>query len=124
MKLYPGPDRRADEIAIIRTFSPSYGVVSVSSIDGEAPGFSLYAQVLPGERLLTARYVSHDGIYASVADIPLAVMAEAGHTYVVSALPDFASKRVGLRVEDKGLSYPADCLEPARTAGGLKGSNC
>jgi hypothetical protein len=129
VNLSDGTEKPAHDDAVIRTWSPGDGgLVTVRTVDGIERGlYTSHVYVRPGVHQLTVQCVNPRGlrVYRSNAAAPLNVAAKAGHTYIVSALPDFENKKVAYQVEDKGSQYDPSCLTPTRFApNGLQGKNC
>lgn len=126
LKLYEGPERSPSNVSVVRAWSPSSGNVAVQKIDGNEfqNGRISHLYVLPGEHVLTVRYLSRSGTHFSFSR-DLKMVAKEGHFYVVSATPDFEKMTVQFDIEDKGKLYDLNCLIPKPfEKNGLQGINC
>ena len=119
LQAYPGPPRRATEVAVLRPAVMNARKILIDEVNGQSLGL-LHDRVelLPGIQLVraTLQIESRSGWFEARHELQF--IAEAGHDYVMYA--DFMPQGPGLWIQDEvELRIVAESVTPTRRLPGV-----
>ncbi|MHC5070310.1 MAG: hypothetical protein ACYTGO_07455 [Planctomycetota bacterium] len=86
LKMYPGPSRPKNEVAMIQPGGHLFRAVSIPSVDGRSLGMSnRSAEVLPGKHVVMVQLTRGNGNATRIIQREVEFVAKAGKTYTAEA---------------------------------------